>query len=138
MTTSQLPNLFLVAGTHGVGKTTLLRAAPPFVELDTAVFQEITTRTPVPAAIPDACQSSVASPSCLRSVVLLAVSVPTSSNLGAAFPQCRFLKFEEFLRGLAGGWTREGDVQGVWSSGNHVYRDQPAEVFGGGSSWCCC
>lgn len=58
----------------------------------------------------------IAAPLRLRRVAKIEVLIPKNSNDGIAFPRLRFLKFEEFLRSRTGGWTREADVVGSWSS----------------------
>ena len=52
----------------------------------------------------------------MRSTVHVDILVPLADNDGEPFPASAFSTLEHFLTILCGGFTRRGDVEGVWRS----------------------
>jgi len=52
----------------------------------------------------------------MRSTVHVDILVPLADNDGDPFPASAFNTLEHFLTILCGGFTRRGDVEGVWRS----------------------
>ncbi|HKO58893.1 MAG TPA: hypothetical protein VJ276_23705 [Thermoanaerobaculia bacterium] len=60
----------------------------------------------------------------MRQTVHLDILVPLADNEGRSFPLGLFEYFEALLLDVAGGFTRRGDVEGMWRSPDgHVFRD---------------
>jgi len=61
----------------------------------------------------------------MRTTQRLDFLVPVTDNDGEVFPEAAFTAFEERLVDLAGGFTRHGDVTGVWRSpSGELFRDR--------------
>jgi hypothetical protein len=55
-------------------------------------------------------------PALMRTTTRVDILVPLADNDGRLFPATRFHTFENFLATLCGGFTRRGNVEGVWRS----------------------
>lgn len=67
----------------------------------------------------------------VRTVIL----VPLKDNSGKVFPNNHWHELEQQLLQLAGGFSREGPVDGTWTDGERVYKDRSRRYIVALDSW---